>query len=104
VWDADTGHELLVHQGHTGNVYAVAFSHDGKRLVSGGADGTVRLWDAATRQEALSLRGHGGMVCGVSFSPDGRRLAALGPNGYVTIWDATPVSEAKASASLDENE
>ena len=39
--------------GHTGAVTAVAFGHDGKWLISGGADRTVRVWDLATGQERL---------------------------------------------------
>src|SRR5215471_7209870 len=38
VWDALTGQEMLTLQGHSGYVYSVAFSPDGKRLVSGNTD------------------------------------------------------------------
>ena len=43
--------------GHTDPVYAIAWSPDGKTLITGGFDNTVRLWDAATRTVNISSRG-----------------------------------------------
>jgi WD40 repeat protein len=40
----ETVHEL---KGHTGDVYSASFSRDGKRIVSGSTDKTVRVWDVA---------------------------------------------------------
>src|SRR5262249_44289551 len=51
VWDAATGEELLSLKGHTSDVRTVAYSPDGKRIVSGGAatsNSSVKVWDAAT--------------------------------------------------------
>ena len=52
----------------------MAFSPDGRRIVSGSYDKTVKVWDAATGQEMLTLKGHTA-VYSVAFSPDGRRIA-----------------------------
>ena len=63
----------LIHalDGHANWVMGVAFSPDGTRLASAGADQTVRIWDPARGREVLSLRGPRDRVDGVAFSPDG---------------------------------
>jgi WD40 repeat protein len=72
-----------------GAVTSVAFSPNGQRLASAGAQNTVRLSNAETGQPIGSpLTGHTGAVTGVAFSPDGHRLASSSYDSTVRLWDA----------------
>lgn len=77
--------------GHTGAIYAVAFSQDGTTLVTGSADQTVRLWDvtdfAHPRQLGQPLTGPQDRVLAVEFSPDGTTLAAGSRDTMIRLWD-----------------
>jgi WD40 repeat protein/tRNA A-37 threonylcarbamoyl transferase component Bud32 len=85
--------ELRALQGHSGGVKSVAFSPDGSRLLSGSADGTIRLWDAASGQELHALNGHTGVVWSVAFSRDGCRLASGSDDGTIKLWDTASRQE-----------
>jgi WD40 repeat protein len=77
LWDAITGAALQTLEGHSAGVSSVAFSLDGKLIVSGSHDNTVKLWDAITRAVLQTLKGYLGRVSSVAFSPDGK-LVVLG--------------------------
>jgi tetratricopeptide (TPR) repeat protein len=77
-------------RGHTDIVSAVNFSPDGKRIISGGKDGTVRVYDATTGAELLTLHA-GSDVITVAFSPDGKTVAAGTIDGTVLWESGTPV-------------
>ena len=69
---------------HASDVYAVAFSPDGRRLASGGKDGVVRVCE--TGKAPLLFKGHSGEVNGVDFDSRGR-LATASDDGTARIWD-----------------
>jgi eukaryotic-like serine/threonine-protein kinase len=76
--------------GHVGPVYALCFSPDGRRLVSGGADRVIRLWDTETWSEVAALRGHEGDLRSLSFGPSGDRLLSTGSDGTLRLWSRQP--------------
>ena len=80
--------------GHTGQVWCVACSPDGKLLASGGMDGALRLWDAATGQELGVLDSKFPQpVTAVAFAEGGGKLAAAWLDGTVRLWDVASRKE-----------
>ena len=69
-------------------VSSVAFSPDGKRVVSGSDDKTIHIWDAQTGHPVLEpLEGHTDRVWSVAFSPDGKRVVSGSDDKTTHIWD-----------------
>ena len=86
--EPSAGTTLLTYRGHSGYVYAVAWSPDGSRIASGSYDQTVQVWDAATGAALLTYGGHSSFVNAVAWSPDGRRIASASHDNTVQVWDA----------------
>ncbi len=81
-------------EGHKELVYSVNFSPDGKHLVSGAFDKSLKLWDVATAKELKSYAGpsgHTDLVLTTAFSPDGRLIASGAKDNSIKLWDM-PIS------------
>jgi WD40 repeat protein/serine/threonine protein kinase len=91
-------------RGHTGQVGSVDFHPDGRRLVSAGDDGKIRVWEANTGKELFIRDG-----ClapddpGAAFSPDGRYFAGLAAGKRIKVWDATTGAEVCAFSGHTRN-
>jgi WD40 repeat protein len=79
--------------GHKGGVWSVWVSADGKRVLTGSADKTLRLWDGYTGQQLQVFEGHTDHVYGAALSPDGKRVLSGSVDKTVRLWDATTGKE-----------
>jgi WD40 repeat protein/serine/threonine protein kinase len=88
LWDAATGKPVAAggFAGHTDAVVSVAFSRDGKRLLSASFDKTARLWDVESGKELKSFLGHSWWVWSAAFSPDEERVVTASQDGSAIIW------------------
>ena len=74
-------------EGHTDNVWSVAFSPNGKMLASASWDQSVRLWNVNTGRLLHTLTGHTNAIMSVAFSPDGNTLASGSWDGTIRLWN-----------------
>ncbi|KAJ7830803.1 WD40 repeat-like protein [Mycena olivaceomarginata] len=73
--------------GHTESVISVAFSPDGKRIVSGSPDWTVRIWDSESGEPVAGpFNGHSDMVTSVAFFRDGKRIVSGSWDRTIRVW------------------
>lgn len=77
-----TGDRLFSLNGHTAPITAIALSQDGKTLVSGSRDRTIKIWNAATGEEQTTLSGHCSPITAIALSADGQTVASSGCNQY----------------------
>ena len=82
----ETVHERNLFKGHEDYVISVAFSPDGKTIVSGSLDKTVRLWDTNGKPIGQPFKGHEEAVYSVAFSPDGKTIVSGSYDKTVRLW------------------
>jgi WD40 repeat protein/tRNA A-37 threonylcarbamoyl transferase component Bud32 len=73
---------------HGGEVLAVAFSPEGRRLLTASADRSARLWDVSTGSPLSPPLRHGGPVRAAAFNRAGTLVATAADDGLVRCWDA----------------
>jgi WD40 repeat protein len=87
LWDVATAQPIRRFVGHAQTVWAVAFSPDGQRALSGAADTKLLLWNPHSGAQLSSFTGHTGDVFSVAFSPDGRTGLSGSRDGRLGIWN-----------------
>jgi len=87
LWDAATGQEVRTFSGHTETINSVAFSPDGKLVLSGSNDNTLRLWDAETGQEIRTFSGNSNWVNSVAFNPSAKQILTGSDDSTMKLWD-----------------
>ncbi|WP_224364956.1 NACHT and WD40 repeat domain-containing protein [Hyalangium versicolor] len=83
------GVSLTLDLGHAEHVRTCAWSPDGRRLLSGSEDHSLKIWDAASGQCLLTLSGHAFAVLDCAWSPDSRRILSGSYDKTLKVWDAS---------------
>jgi WD40 repeat protein len=97
-WSLQTGDATRTYERRDHNPVAVAVSHDGRRIITGGEDRTARLWSLESGREVAQLEGKSTGTGALSFSPDGENLFAAGDRQSVTAWS---LRDGKATRVFD---
>jgi WD40 repeat protein/serine/threonine protein kinase len=86
LWVVKSGLRHL--HGHKGRVSCIAFSPNGKYLISAGVDGMIHRWEVATGQRRSEALGRSGQVHTLVFQPDGTQFASAGSDATIRVWDS----------------
>jgi WD40 repeat protein len=93
-WNIAAQVEVYPQLGHTSDVNSVAFSPDGKQIISSSNDGNIKLWDAAAGREIRTISQHTGSALSVAFSLDGRQII-IGSDNSIKMLDVATGRETK---------
>jgi WD40 repeat protein len=100
IWDVQTGEVKSTLKDHTAGIRSVAFSSDGKKIVSGGSDRVLRLWDVAEGKVLQTMKGHKSAIRSVAYSPDDKYAASGSEDQTVKIWDVETGKETHTFSGL----
>lgn len=87
IYAASDGEKIKELRGHRSKVHAVAYSPNGKTIVTASLDRDIKLWDASTYREIKTFIGHKDYVFSIAFSPDGGRLLSASADRTARIWN-----------------
>lgn len=82
-------------EGHTGGVVALAYTPNGKQIVTGSGDKTAKLWDITTGTEIRRFEGHTSGITSLAISPDGKHLLTGSRDSLLKLWDIKTGEEVK---------
>ncbi|MHC1765221.1 MAG: protein kinase [Verrucomicrobiia bacterium] len=87
ILEAETGRLLRPpFEGHTGWVGDLVFTRDGKHLISGASDQTIRFWDTSTWTQTRVLRGQNDEIYALAISETAQLIASAGKDGNLMLW------------------
>ena len=109
LFDVASGKELRRFSGHNDDVNAVAFSPDGKYVLTGSGDmwskintdNSARLWDSSSGKEIKSFIGHSDKIFSVAFSPDGKFILTGSKDATAKLWDVSSGKEIRTITEKD---
>jgi WD40 repeat protein len=81
------GQELRKFSGHTGSIKCLEFAPDGKRLLTGADDKTLRLWEVSTGREVQRFNRHTAGINSVAFVPHTNHIASASKDQSIRLWD-----------------
>ncbi|KAG2031784.1 WD40-repeat-containing domain protein [Suillus americanus] len=87
VWDAKTGEVVTTLKGHTDALRCLAWTKDGKTLISGSFDNSIRTWNTKTWKQTAVLLGHTSAVYAIAISPNDRILASASSGHTAQLWN-----------------
>ncbi|MDX2243444.1 MAG: protein kinase [Leptolyngbyaceae cyanobacterium bins.302] len=87
LWDLETLQPLRTLTGHLDIIPAIAFTPDGKVLISGSADKAIAFWDVHTGRRLSNLALHSDTVLALAVSADGQLLASSSFYDPIILWD-----------------
>jgi len=87
IWDAKTGKLVATLKGHTSTVRSLAWTTDGKTLISGSFDYSIRTWNTTKWEQIAILVEHTDRVLALAISPNGRILASTSLDNTTRLWN-----------------
>jgi len=87
LFDTSGGQEMHTFNGHSGRVYSVVFSPNGKEALSGGHDGTIKMWEIESGTETRTFEAHSDVVSSLAFSPNGNQVISGSYDKTLKLWD-----------------
>jgi WD40 repeat protein len=104
LYDLASGQLVALLKGHTNVVDGLAFSPDGRQLISGSSDYSAIIWDIERRALLRRLQGHKADIYAVAFTPDGERAVTGSYDTTLRLWrviDGASIAELKGHKKQD---
>ncbi|MEQ9553439.1 MAG: hypothetical protein RIM23_27935 [Coleofasciculus sp. G3-WIS-01] len=78
---------LRTFEGHRSSISSIVVTPDGKQLISGSLDHSIRIWNFQTGEQLLTLTGHSEWVNAIALTPDSKRVISGSSDKTIKVWD-----------------